>query len=74
MVTQNFNSYNYNFYRYSYYDVHHMFGEYVDVTTLKARWRRDRIRQLIGMNTVYLIVVCKLMFAFSPENIYVSAK
>ena len=48
------------------YEVH--YNAYEDVTTLKkTRWRLDRIRQLIGLDTVYLSVVCKLIFAFPPE-------
>ena len=31
-------------------------------------------RQLIGMTTVHLGVVCKLIFAFLPENIGVGAR
>ena len=34
----------------------------------------DHGRQLIGMTTVNLGVVCKLIFAFLPENIDVSAR
>ena len=32
------------------------------------------MRQLIDMNAVNLSVVCKLIFAFPPENIGVSAE
>ena len=42
-----------------------------DVTTLKSK---DSIRQLLGINTVNLSIVCKLIFAFPPENICVSVK
>ena len=55
------------------YDIH--YDVYIDVNMFKkTRWRRDRFRQLIGMNTVNLNVVCKLIFAFPPENICESVK
>ena len=50
------------------------YDAYVDVTTLKTRWWRDRFRQLTGMNTVNLSFVCKFTFAIPPENICVSGK
>ena len=53
------------------YDVH--YDAHDDVTTFKKQ-DGGEIRQLIGMNTVNLSVVCKLIFAFPPENICVSVK
>ena len=53
------------------YDVH--YDAYIDVTMFKkTRLRLNRIGQMIGMNTVNLSVVSKLIFAFQPENICVS--
>ena len=44
------------------------YDAYVDVTTLKnTRLQQDRIRQLIGMITVNLSIVCKFIFAFPHE-------
>ena len=40
----------------------------------KQDGRRDCIRQLIGMTSVNISVICKLTFAFPPENICVSVK
>ena len=40
----------------------------------KTGWRRDRIRQLMGMNTVNSSLVCKFFLAFPPKNICVSVK
>ena len=38
----------------------------------KSGWRRDRIRQLIGIDSVNFSVVRKLIFACLPGNICVS--
>ena len=46
----------------SFYDMH--YDAYVDVTTYKQQDGGDRIQQLIGMNTVNLSIVYKLIFIF----------
>ena len=35
---------------------------------------KDRSRRLIGMTTINLGVICKLIFVFLPENIGVSVR
>ena len=47
---------------------------YVDVTTFKNDKTAKLHRQLIGMNTVNLSAIIKVIFALPTENICVSVK